>query len=243
MQLLAGFPAAPRVILGFRFEEIPLLGEKMNPFLTFATLASFVLFLCSSSAQATPCYGGISYGKATLSGISTEREDTFFSSSSIKTTTAVDGGSNPHEFFLGCALPWWNTAVELTYLDGLKASKHTTVTGAYGGSSVSTTVDQEATAKAYEISMLKFIDMSDSFKPFFRLGVLHAEGDYTISVPFQVNGQSYSIEHKDHKSKTGPFAGIGLEWRTKKLPFSVRIEENMYCRDLKATYVSVVFPL
>ena len=193
----------------------------------------------STSAFAGPFYAGASLGSATLSGVSTEKEDSL-SSAYINTATTVDGKSRQYEVFAGWVTPWWDTSVEVTAMRGLRAAKHTDVkvSATYKSYAISTPVvgvDQQATVHAYGVSVLKYVKGPWSLDPFLRIGVARFNGQLNNDVPV---GGGYSIHYRKDESMTSPFAGLGIEYRGDKNWFG-RVEYRKYSRDLSQVLLSV----
>ncbi|MFZ2167483.1 MAG: outer membrane beta-barrel protein [Minisyncoccia bacterium] len=197
------------------------------------------VLVSATAVSAGPLYVGASLGSATLRNISTEKEDSL-SSKYATTATTTNGRSRQYEVFAGWVTPWWGTAVEVSAMRGLKATKHTDVkaSATYEGYTVSgqvVGVDQQATVDAYGVSVLKYVKGPWSLDPFLRVGVARFNGQLNDDVPV---GGGYSIHYQKNQSMTSAFAGLGVEYRGRSNWFG-RLEYRKYGRDLSQVLGSI----
>lgn len=188
------------------------------------------------AVHAASCYIGGSLGTTSASMTSAEGEAALTSHHVNGITAEVHGRTTPRQAFFGCVTPWWDTSIELMMMDGLTASKHTDVAlrGQLFG------VDQQVTVKAYGVSVLKSFKNGWVFDPFVRLGVVQATGSYDVDASAVVGGINRNVfQYRKDETQTGPFAGVGLEYRSEKNPLFVRFEEQFFGDKFKATFISV----
>ena len=102
------------------------------------------------------------------------------------------------------------------------------------------TITQRATAEAYGLSLLKYVDIPGPIDPFFRLGAMRVKAKFDADIPFSISGdRNYSIHYHDELSKTTPLVGLGFALRgTEEDRFILRLEERIYAKHFRSTLFS-----
>lgn len=201
------------------------------------TLVFLVLSFIATFASAE-CYIGGSLGQSNVTRVPAHKNEQLIRSDHVDGTYVVDRTGKMHDVFFGCSLPS-DFAVELGYMRGTVARIDTRgnfVAPSFTDRTIPFSVAESVTATVSTLSVLKYVDMSESFSLFGRLGVAHTRAAINASVPL---GDGYSLRYTDQRKLNSPYLGAGIAWRGERL--TVRLEEHVFAKQIFETRLSAMY--